>query len=102
MSQLSPKAMRFVEIALQRQGDERQQADWQSWNLRRQDDEMPSHIAQIALHALSGLALAFEARIDSADTDAMTAAQLENDLGYIAEIEKALSNHLWEPARSFA
>jgi hypothetical protein len=101
MSQLSPKAMRFVELALAQQGDERQRTEWQSW-IRYSDTELPSHVAQVALHALSGMALTIEDRIAQEDTDAITAARLENDLGYIAEIEAVLSHLLYEPVRSYA
>jgi len=101
MSQLSPKAMRLVELALDQQGDARQLAEWRSW-IRYSETELPPHVAQVALHALSGMALSIEDRITQDDTDPVVAAQLENDLGYIAEIEAVLSGHLYEPLRAYA
>jgi hypothetical protein len=101
MSQLSLRALSFIDAAFAAQGQERELAEWQSW-LRYSDTELAPHVAQMALHALSGYALALEAQIMSDQTDDAIAAQLENDLGYIAEIEALLVNRLSDPLPAYA
>ena len=93
MSSLSPSARRFVALALTQQGNQRQQAEWSVW-ADNSEREMPPHLAQIALHALSGMALRIEDRIADAATDSTEAAQFENDLGYVADIEIVLLEYV--------
>jgi hypothetical protein len=90
MSALSPTAKRFIELALARQGSSKAAAEWHSW-MRYSDTEIPPHVAQLAIHALSGLSLSLEAEIAKEDVSDTIAAQLENDLGYIADIEVSLT-----------
>jgi|SRR5580658_7778082 hypothetical protein len=93
MSSLSAPARRFVALALTEQGNDRQQAEWRVW-ADSPEREMPPHLAQIALHALSGMALRIGDRIADEATNPTEAAQLENDLGYVADIEIVLLEYL--------
>jgi hypothetical protein len=92
--------MRFVEQAIVLQGNAHHQADWRAWT-RFSETELPPHIAQIALQALSGMALHVEELIIDDRTEPAEAARLENDLGYIADIESALTEFLYEPTRAY-
>lgn len=100
MTSLSPLARRFIALALAQQGDQRQEAEWRAW---ADDPEqiLPSHLAQVALHALSGMALRMEDRIADDATNSAEAAQLENDLGYITDVEAVLLEHLRQPVRAY-
>jgi len=100
MTSLSPLARRFTGLALAKQGDQRHEAEWRAWA----DDGgqiLPSHIAQVVLHALSGMALRMEDRIADDATDSSEAAQLENDLGYITDVEAVLLEYLHQPVRGY-
>ena len=99
MSFLSPTARRFIGLALAQQGDQRQEAEWRAWT--ESPEQMPGYLAQVALHALSGMALRIEDRIADSATDSAEAAQLENDLGYITDVEAVLLEHFCEPLRAF-
>jgi len=100
MSVLSPTAVRFIAQALDEGGDQRRQTEWQSWT-KDQSQPLPSYLAQVALHALSGMALRMEDRIADKATDAAEAAQMENDLGYIVAVEEALLEYLQQPAPAY-
>lgn len=96
MSGLSPTAMRFIDLALRKEADERNSSRWYSW-AKSPDTEMPSYVAQIAIHALSSLALSLEKAIEDGKIDPRTAAEFENDLGYIAAVEASLTECLLTP-----
>jgi hypothetical protein len=100
MGILSPTAIRFIGLALDQGGDKRRQAEWQSW-VEAQTKPLPSYLAQVALHALSGMALRLEDRIVDESTAAADAAQMENDLGYIVTVEEALMEYLQQPAPAY-
>jgi hypothetical protein len=100
MKSLSPTARRFIVLALAQQGDRRQQDEWQNW-VAGPNDDLPAHLAQVALHALSRMTLRIEALIADGETDSGKAAQLENDLGYIADVEAVLLEHLDQPSRAY-
>jgi hypothetical protein len=93
-------AVRFIAQALDEGGDNRRQAEWQSWT-NNQSQTLPSYLAQVALHALSGMALRFEDRIADEATDAAEAKQMENDLGYVVAVEEALLEYLQQPAPAY-
>jgi hypothetical protein len=101
MSVLSPMAQRFIALALSQSGDERQHAAWQAWT-GIPDQTLPSYLAQVALHALSGMALRLEDRIADETTDPAAAAQMENDLGYIVDVEEVLLEHLRQPVPAYS
>lgn len=96
MGSLSSTARRFIELALAQQGDQRQQAEWRAW-AGGPDQDLPFHLAQVALHALAGMALRLEDRIDDDATDSAEAARMENDLGYIVDVEEVLLEYLHQP-----
>jgi hypothetical protein len=100
MTSLSPLARRFIGLALAQQGDQRQEAEWRAWAAKPEQD-LPSHLAQVALHALSGMALQMEDRIAGDATASAGAALLENDLGYITDVEAVLLEHLRQPVRAY-
>jgi len=99
MSSLSAMARRFIALALAQQGDQRQEADWRVW-ASGTDPDLPFHLAQVALHALAGMALRLEDRIDDETTDSALAAQMENDLGYIVDVEEVLLEYLHQPVQA--
>ncbi len=100
MTPLSLTALRFIGLALAQHGNQQQQAEWRTWASKPARDLAP-HLAQIALHALSGMALSFEDRIADAATSSSEAAQLENDLGYISVVEAILLEHINQPIRAY-
>lgn len=100
MVPLSPTARRFVAIALAQQGDEAQQTAWRVW-ADGDDPTLPSYLAQLAVHALSGMAMRIEQRIADEAVAAAEAAQLENDLGYIADVETVLMDYVQQPMRAY-
>jgi hypothetical protein len=100
MTSLSPLARRFIGLALAQQGDQRQEAEWRTW-ADNPEQNLPTHLAQVALHALSGMALRTEDRIADDATTSADAAQLENDLGYITDVEAVLLEHLRQPIRAY-
>jgi hypothetical protein len=104
MNQLSPTAVRFIDIALRKEGDARNSEEWSSW-VKSSDsealpNEIPPRVAQIALHALSGLALNIERALADNSVDPNTAAALESDLGYIADVEASFLGFLFVPLQS--
>jgi hypothetical protein len=100
MSVLFPTAVRFIARALDEDGDKRCQAEWQSWT-KDQSQPLAPYLAQVALHALSGMALRLEDRIAGESTVAAEAAQMENDLGYVVAVEEALLEYLRQPAPAY-
>jgi hypothetical protein len=104
MNTLSPTALRFIDIALRKEGDARNAEEWSGWVKSADSDalpnEIPPRVAQIALHALSGLALHIERALADESVDPGTAVGLESDLGYIADIEGSLSELLFVPLQS--
>jgi hypothetical protein len=104
INQLSPTAVRFINIAIRKEGDARNSEEWNSWVESYESEtstkEIPSHVAQIALHALSGLALTIERALADTRVDPGDAVVLENDLGYIADLENFLSGCLFVPFQS--
>jgi hypothetical protein len=101
MIHLSPQAVRFVDQAIGLQGNPRQREDWLKWAQHSDNAPLPSHVAQIAIQALSGMALFIEDRLESGDLTSTEAASFENDLGYIMDIESDLANSLHEPERAY-
>lgn len=93
MESLSPTALRMIGRALAQNGDQRRQAAWDLWASDPARD-MPSSLAQIAIHALSGMALRIEERVVDPATPSLEASQLENDLGYIVDLEETLLGYL--------
>jgi hypothetical protein len=100
MSSLSPTAMRFIGLALAQQGDKQHEAEWRAW-ADSPEEALSPHLAQLALHALSGMALRADDRLADDATASAEAAQLENDIGYIADVEAVLLEHLHQPMRAF-
>jgi hypothetical protein len=100
MSVLSPTAMRFIALALNHSGEPRQRIAWDTW-AGDPDQPLPAYVTQVALHALSGLALRIEERIASDTVDAAEAAQMENDLGYIVDLEEVLLADLNKPVPAY-
>jgi hypothetical protein len=96
MDTLSPTARRFIALALTQQGDERQIEQWHAWTLSG-TSAVPAHLAQIARRALAGMSRAIEQQLEFASTSSTAAAQMENDLGYIADIEAYLAETLQRP-----
>ena len=92
----SPTARRFIALALTQTGDRRQQADWRAW-ADGPSRELPPKLARVALRALAGMARRIEDRIADQALDSTEAARLENDLGYIADVEAMLSERLGQP-----
>jgi hypothetical protein len=99
MSNLSPQAVRLVEQAIVLQRNSRKKDDWLAW--LSSGSEITPHIAHIAIQALSGFALSIEERIEGGDLSSALVANLENDLGYIADIEADLTGYLYEPERAY-
>ena len=100
MTALSPLAKRFIGLALAQQGDQRQEAEWRAWD-HGPEQMLSPHLARVALHALSGMALRMEDRIADDATGSAEAAQLENDLGYITDVEAVLLEYLHQPVRAY-
>lgn len=100
MSSLSPTAKRFIELALTQQDAHRQLAEWHHWASGPNPD-LSSYLAQVALHAMSGMALRIEEQIVDDRVESAEAARLENDLGYIADIEAVLLEHIGQPFRAY-
>jgi hypothetical protein len=100
MSSLSPTAKRFIGLALDQHGDRGRADEWHAWDAKA-TAELPPHIAQVAFEALSALVLWADNRIADVDTTSADAARLENDLGYIADIEAVLSDHLPKSSRVY-
>jgi hypothetical protein len=96
----SAEAVRFIAQALDEGGANRRQVEWQSWT-NDQSKPLPSYLAQVALHALPGMALRFDDRIADESTHAAEAAQMENDLGYVVAVEEALLEYLQQPAPAY-
>ena len=96
MDSPSPTARRFIAQALSEAGDHRRQADWRGWADGPSCD-LPPKLARVALQALAGMARRIEDRIDDQALDSAEAARLENDLGYIADVEAMLSERLRQP-----
>jgi hypothetical protein len=85
--------MRFIGLALIQGGDQRQQAAWHAWTADP-DQILSCYLGQVALHALSGMALRLEERLAGDGTDPAEAARMENDLGYIVDVEEVLLDYL--------
>ena len=100
MRVLSPTAMRFVGLALDQDGDQRRQAAWQA-GIGDQNQPLPPYLAQGALHALSGMALQLEDRIAGEGVGSAETAQIENDLGYVVDVEEALVQYLHQTAPAY-
>jgi hypothetical protein len=100
MSVLSPTALRFIASALEHGGEPRQKVAWHAW-AGEPDQPLTAYVAQVALHALSGLALRLEDRIASDTIDAAEAAEMENDLGYIVGLEEVLLAYLNKPVPAY-
>jgi hypothetical protein len=100
MNPLSPTAVRLINVALSKGGDERSVKEWNSWmsSYETMPAEIPPLIAQIAIHALSGLALNVERALLDNKIDPNHTAELEGDLGYIADVEASLSECLFASA----
>jgi hypothetical protein len=93
MNILSVTARRFISLAIATLGDAHRAQVWHSWDAAATSDAPPPYVAQIAIHALSNYAIHLEDRILGMD-DAAEAAQIENDLGYVADIERFLAQSL--------
>ena len=100
MSVLSPTAMRFITLALDQSGDQRQQTGWHAWT-SDPEQTLPGYLAQVVLHAMSGMALRLEDRISDGTIDPAEAAQIENDLGYIVDVEEVLLEYLHQPVPAY-
>lgn len=100
MTTLSPSAERFIGLALDQFGEPRHKTQWAAWTASPSRELVP-HLAQIALHALSGLALQLEDRIGDEATPPQLAAEMENDLAFVADIEELLLEQLRQPIRAY-
>ena len=49
MSVLSPTAMRFITLALDQSGDQRQQTGWHAWT-SDPEQTLPGYLAQVVLY----------------------------------------------------
>jgi hypothetical protein len=100
MSVLSRTAIRFIALALDETGDHRRKAAWHAWSGDPAQALSP-YLAQVALHALSGFALRLEDRVGEEGLDPTVGAQIENDLGYIIDVEEARLEYLQHPVTAY-
>jgi hypothetical protein len=93
MNILSATARRFIGVAVANLDDAHRAQVWLSWDAASSSEDPPPYVTQIAIYALSNHAIFLEDRLLAID-DAAQAAQIENDLGYIADVERFLAQSL--------
>ncbi len=92
MITLSPKAIRFIDAAIQRLDDLSAKAIWEA----RDHDvggALPDAVARVALAALQRFEHQLHIRLESA-TDEDEVSDLSNDLGFVFSIEGDLVKQL--------
>jgi hypothetical protein len=97
MAMLSPKARRFVAIAIDGCGDDRAKAIWSAVDKDIAGD-LPDAAARVALAALQRLEGRVRDRLQSSAMGEDEAADLSNDLGLICAIESDLRRQVGERA----
>jgi hypothetical protein len=91
MQTLSPKASRFVAIAM-REASEHDRAIWEAVD-HDTSKELPAAAMKAALNALSQYEERLRTRLMASD-DEDEMADLSNDLGFVCSIERGLRNHV--------
>jgi hypothetical protein len=105
MRSLSPKARFFIEAGLDQLQHPTLKNEWQNWArthpfvrtggfVNQAVDSLPRPLAEGVLSGLRALSKGIRDKIDNPATPARDAANLENDLSYIADIESELIRDL--------
>lgn len=95
----SPTVRRFVTHAMASFASRDERVEWRAWT-ETGSREIPPDLACAATRALSALGRSLEDRIADAALDPEEAAMLENDLGYIADLEASFSGMIDRPVHA--
>src|SRR6516162_8203442 len=93
MTKLSPKAVRFVDAAVDRSESREIQAVWSAFK-RDPSAELPDEVARAVLGALEQTDRRLRSRIKSSSLGEDEAADLPNDLGFIRAIKRDLQRQV--------
>jgi len=93
MVKLSPKAVRFVDAAVDKSESREIQAVWSSFK-RDPSAELPDEVALAVLGALGQADRRLRNRIKSSSLGEDEAADLSNDLGFIRAIKRDLQRQI--------
>jgi hypothetical protein len=96
MPKLSPKALRFIDAAMNETQDDTARAAWARFG-RSAANELPAPLARAALTALEATELRMRKALASAALEEDEAADLSNDLGFVVAIESDLRRQLTPP-----
>jgi hypothetical protein len=90
---LSPKAVRFIEIAMREIEDQGVRAVWDARD-RDVGDGLPDAVARAALAALQQFEHRIHLRLETPSLTEDEASDLSNDLGFVFSIESDLIKQL--------
>jgi hypothetical protein len=90
---LSPKAVRFIDIAMREIEDQVARAVWDARD-RDVGDGLPDAVARAALTALQQFEHQIHLRLEAPSLSEDEASDLSNDIGFVFSIETDLINRL--------
>ena len=93
MTNLSPKAMRFIDAAVIKSQSEQIRATWNAFK-REPATELSEEVARAVLGALEQAELDLRSRLKSSAVGEDEAADLSNDLGFIYAIKRDLEQQV--------
>lgn len=93
MTKLSPKALRFIDAAINATQNHQARAIWAAFD-RSNREHLPEPVARAALAALEAAELSMRDRLASASLGEDEASDLSNDLGFVIAIETDLRRQL--------